>query len=81
MAEATLTQRTLGQISDIVPYLVKFPAKHFWVDYDKNADVLYISLNRPQNATNSKMLNNGILLRYNNRKLVGITILEASKRK
>ena len=51
------------------------------VDYDKEADVLYISLHHPQRATDSKMLDNGILLRYRERKLVGITILDASKRK
>ena len=81
MAEATLIQKSLGQVLHTVPYLVKFPVKHFRVDYDKSADVLYISFDRPQNATNSKMLDNGILLRYNNKNLVGMTVLEASKRK
>ena len=81
MAETTLIQKSLGQVLHTIPHLVKFPAKHFRVDYDKSADVLYISFARPQNATNSKMLDNGILLRYNNKNLVGMTVLEASKRK
>jgi len=52
-----------------------------WIDYDKEADVLYISFRRPQKATDSEMLKNGILLRYKGDKLVGITVLEASKRR
>ncbi|NMX21943.1 hypothetical protein C5S30_05835 [ANME-1 cluster archaeon GoMg4] len=51
-----------------------------WIDYDKEADVLYISFTRPQKATDSEMLENGILLRYKGDELVGITVLEASKR-
>ncbi len=51
-----------------------------WVDYDREADVLYISLQRPQNATDSEMQEDGVLLRYKDKDLVGITIFEASKR-
>lgn len=51
-----------------------------WVDYDKEADVLYISFKRPQRATDSEMLDNGVLLRHKGDELVGITVLEASKR-
>jgi uncharacterized protein YuzE len=51
-----------------------------YVDYDKEADVLYISLQRPQNATDSEMQEDGVLLRYRNKNLVGLTIFEASKR-
>jgi uncharacterized protein YuzE len=52
-----------------------------WVSYDAEADVLYISLQCPQRATDTIMLDDvGILLSYRGRKLVGITVLEASKR-
>lgn len=78
--EKTLISKSLNEIFYTIPHLIKFPSKRFWVDYDEKADVVYISLNRPQNATDSKMLDNGILLRYRNKTLVGITILEASKR-
>ena len=56
------------------------PETKVWVDYDKEADVLYISFKRPQHATDSEMLQNGILLRYKGEELVGITVLNASKR-
>ena len=51
-----------------------------WIDYDEEADVLYLSFQRPQKATESEMRDDGVLLRYKSDKLVGITILGASKR-
>ena len=30
--------------------LTRLPAKHIWVDYDKEADVLYLSFRKPQRA-------------------------------
>jgi len=63
-----------------IPLLLKFPAQRFWVDYDADADVLYISFQRPQQATDTQMTDEGLLLRYRGKELVGITILDASTR-
>ena len=63
-----------------VPYLTHFPSRRFWVDYDEEADVLYISFERPQEATDSEMTDDGVLLRYRGERLVGMTILNASTR-
>jgi hypothetical protein len=30
--------------------LAKLPVKHIWVDYDEEADVLYLSFRKPQRA-------------------------------
>lgn len=64
-----------------VPMLVDFPQRRFWVDYDQEADVLYISFRRPQNADDSIMTDEGILLRYRQEELVGVTVLDASTRR
>jgi len=41
---------------------------------------LYISLKRPQKATDTKLLpDKGILLRYRDKDLVGVTVLNACK--
>ena len=61
-----------------IPMLIDFPKQRFWVDYDREADVLYISFQHPQKATNSVMTDNGLLLRYRGKQLVGITIVDAS---
>jgi len=50
------------------------------VDYDQEADVLYISFERPQKATDTEMTDDGLLLRYRGEDLVGGTVLEASTR-
>ncbi len=63
-----------------IPLLLDFPTQRFWVDYDQEADVLYISFDRPQNATDSEMTEDGVLLRYHEEQLVGVTILDASTR-
>ena len=78
--EKTLDAQLTSSISQAVPLLIDFPARRFWVDYDKEADVLYISLRRPQKATNTKMTDDGMLFRYQGDQLVGVTVLDASAR-
>ena len=63
-----------------IPILVDFPHERFWVDYDREADVLYINFRRPQNADDSLMTEEGILLRYRQEELVGLTVLDTSQR-
>jgi uncharacterized protein YuzE len=78
--EKTIDAQLTSSISQAVPLLIDFPVRRFWVDYDKEADVLYISLQRPQKATNTKITDDGILLRYQGEHLVGVTVLDASTR-
>ena len=66
--------------SDEVRKFSLMDRKKMWLDYDEEADVLYISFQRPQQATDSEMLDNGILLRYRKEKLVGVAVLDASTR-
>ena len=67
-------------IFQAVPSLVGFPVPRYWVDYDQEADVLYISFERPQRATDTEMTDDGLLLRYRGEDLVGVTVLNASTR-
>jgi uncharacterized protein YuzE len=78
--EKTLDSKITQTLSQVVPLLLNLPAQRFWVDYDRDADVLYISFQRPQKATDTQMTDDGILLRYRDDQLVGITILDASTR-
>jgi uncharacterized protein YuzE len=80
MAKRTAVARAVDDISEAVPHLIRLPQKKAWIDYDEQADVLYISLKRPQKATDTKLLaEKVILLRYRNKELVGVTVLDASK--
>ncbi len=78
--EKTLAPETVQSVTQAIPWFLKIPERRFWVDYDAEADVLYISFQRPQQATDSEMTEEGILLRYKGKQLVGMTILDASKR-
>lgn len=49
-----------------------------WVDYDKQADVLYINFGQPQKADDSYHGMDGIITRKKTGKIIGLTILNAS---
>ena len=78
--EKTLKKEALVEIFKATPHILRFPSTKMWIDYDQETDVLYVSFKRPQKATDSEMLENGIISRYRNDELVGVTILEASTR-
>lgn len=67
-------------IFQAVPYIKKIGAKHIWFDFDEEADVLYISLERPQNATDTDISEDGVFLRPRGKKVVGIAITNLSKK-
>ncbi|MBW1649711.1 MAG: DUF2283 domain-containing protein [Deltaproteobacteria bacterium] len=80
MEKKLLKKEMLSEVFKATPHLLRFPVTKMWIDYDKEADILYISFDRPQKATDSDMSQDGILHRYRGEKLVGITILDASTR-
>lgn len=74
------TAAAVKNIFQAVPYIRKIGAKHIWFDFDEEADVLYISLERPQNATDTDIMEDGVFLRLRGEKIVGITITNLSKK-
>jgi uncharacterized protein YuzE len=80
MGKEIMSKESIEGIFEAMPHILNLPAAKFWVDYDRKADVLYISFQRPQKATDSEMLEDGVILRYRRDKMVGLTILDASKR-
>ena len=73
-----MVEKTLEKIYKSVPLFTEFPSEHTWVDYDKDADVLYISFEKPQIA-NDSILSGNVLIRKRNKEIIGITIMNASK--
>jgi uncharacterized protein YuzE len=67
----------IQKISEIIPNLLSMPSKVMWIDYDEEADVLYINFEKPQKATNSKMIND-MIIHYRKKDVVGVTVLHAS---
>lgn len=62
--------------SSVIPYLLKFKQKSYWVDYDDETDTLYISFRKPHCADDSVMEDN-FIYHYDEKKLVGVTVLHA----
>jgi len=82
MAKVT-TKKTTDFINNCVAIainILKLSTPHIWLDYDKGADVLYMSFRKPQRATKTIELDNDILLRKDGKEIVGLTILNASSR-
>jgi len=68
------------KISDLVPYFLGIPHKKIWVDYDEEADVLYVSFKKPSHADDSELAEDDVIIRREKGEVVGITFLNASKR-
>jgi uncharacterized protein YuzE len=60
--------------------LLTAPSSQIWTSYDQEADVLYISFRKPQNA-NDSVLEDSLIYHYHDQDLVGITVLNASQLK
>lgn len=78
--EKSMTQEVTQSVFRALSSLIGMPARRYWIDYDDEADVLYVNFTRPQKATDTELTNEGTLLRYRDQELVGITILDASER-
>jgi uncharacterized protein YuzE len=72
--EQKLIKSTKTAINDLV-HLALTGGSRIWVDYDVEADVLYISFGRPQEADNAYQGNDGIIRRKKSGKIIGLTVL------
>lgn len=80
MATTLKSEDLIKNCLSMVSKLVKLSLEHVWIDYDKEADVLYLSFRKPQRATKTIETDDDILLRKDGNKIVGITILNATTR-
>lgn len=71
--EKKLVQNLQSMIPAIFPLLQK--EEHLVMNYDKEANVLYISFGKPQKADDTEIINENYLIRKKQKKIIGITIL------
>ena len=64
----------------LVHELLRLPSRQVWADYDAEADVLYVSFRKPQRADDTVMEDDGNLYHYAGETLVGVSILNASRK-
>jgi len=70
----------IQQYLNLVPAVRESPRRSVWLSYDAEADVLYISFEKPSRATDSELTEDDVILRYDGEELVGLTVLRASQR-
>jgi uncharacterized protein YuzE len=64
----------------LAPRLLEIPHRRIWMTHDEEADVLYINFKKPSHADDSELTDDDIIIRYEQGQIVGITILNVSKR-
>lgn len=69
------------KVLPLVPQLLNIPYQRMWVTYDEEADVLYINFKKPSHADDSELTDDDVIIRYEKGEIVGITVLNASRRK
>jgi uncharacterized protein YuzE len=80
MVTGILEEQNLGYLLKAVANLIRVPKTKMWLDYDTEADVLYLHFEDKPASTHSEMREDGIILDYRDDTLVGLTVLEASQR-
>jgi uncharacterized protein YuzE len=68
----------LNEIQTALPYFLKH--KTVWSSYDDEADILYLHFKKPNHADNSEMTEDEVIIRYEDKEMIGMTILNASQR-
>jgi uncharacterized protein YuzE len=80
MATAQRSKDLIKDCLSLASDIVKLPHEHMWVDYDREVDILYLSFRKPQRATKTIETDGDILIRKDGKKIIGMTILNASTR-
>lgn len=68
------------KVSALVPHLLGISHKKIWVDYDEEADVLYVNFKKPSRADDSELTDDEVIIRREKGEVVGMTFLNAAKR-
>ena len=69
----------VDRVRELVPHLLDIPHKKVWVDYDEEADVLYVNFKKPSHADDSELTDDDVIIRYEKGSMVGMTFLHAKK--
>ena len=64
----------------LVSAVQQSPKGYLWSSYDAESDVLYINFKKPSHATDSEITDDDIIIRYEGKEVIGITVLHAGQR-
>ena len=71
---------SFDNVLTVVPQVLQLHQSNVWFSYDEEADVLYVNFKKPSYADDSELLDNDVIVRYEGEEVVGMTILNASRR-
>ena len=71
----------LDRVLTVVPQVLQLHQDNIWFSYDEEADVLYVNFKKPNLADDSELLDNDVIVRYEGEEVVGMTIMNASKKR
>jgi len=64
----------------LVLKVLAIPFRRVWFSYDEDVDVLYVNFKKPSRAEDSELTDDDVIIRYEGEEVVGMTVLNASKR-
>jgi len=70
----------LEHVMTFVPQVLNLHQNNIWLSYDEEADVLYLNFKKPSHADDSELLDNDVIVRYEEDEIVGLTVMNASKK-
>ena len=71
---------TVEEYVRMIPAVKHSPNAYLWSSYDAEADVLYVNFKKPSHADDSELTDEDVIIRYEGGEVVGLTIMNASKR-
>ena len=75
-----MAQLAIEEYIKMIPAVKYAPSKYLWSSYDAEADVLYINFKKPSHADDSELTDDDVIIRHEGKNIIGLTILNASKR-
>jgi uncharacterized protein YuzE len=78
--EEKIIHQIQNSLSGLFLLMEKQKKRHLVIDYDQEADVLYLSFDLPQKADETEFFSDDILIRKKSNKVVGLTLLNFKKK-
>ena len=70
---------TIDRYVQLIPAVKRSPKHYLWSSYDAEADVLYVNFKKTSHADDSELTDDDVIIRYEQGKVIGLTILNASQ--
>jgi uncharacterized protein YuzE len=78
--EEKIIHQIQNSLSVLFPLMEKQKKRHLVIEYDQEADVLYLSFDLPQKADETEFFSDDILIRKKSNKVIGLTLLNFKKK-